>query len=52
MRHLLFLRQATLGVNAIEGERNIVQVTSKDFQVVCFIRLNRAVIYSLLFAVF
>jgi len=32
MRHLLFLRQATLGVNAIEGERNIVQVTSKDFE--------------------
>lgn len=32
MRHLLFLRQATLGVNAIEGERNIIQVTSKDYE--------------------
>ena len=34
LRHLLFLKQATLGVNAIEGERNIVEVTSKDYEVV------------------
>jgi len=32
LRHLLFLRQATLGVNAIKGERNIVEVTSKDYE--------------------
>jgi len=47
MRHLLFLRQATLGVNAIEGERNIVQVTAKDFQgktvsqILCSLTLGR-----------
>ena len=34
LRHLLFLKQATLGVNAIKGERNIVEVTSKDYEVV------------------
>ena len=33
LRHILFLKQATLGVNAIQGERNIVEVTSKDYEV-------------------
>merc|ERR1712142_1460996 len=32
LRHILFLKQATLGVNAIQGERNIVEVTSKDYE--------------------
>jgi len=47
LRHLLFLKQATLGVNAIPGERNIVQVTSKDYegnvvrQVLCSLTLGQ-----------
>jgi len=47
LRHLLFLKQATLGVNAIPGERNIVQITSKDYegnvvrQVLCSLTLGQ-----------
>ena len=40
LRHLLFLKQATLGVNAIPGERNIVQVTSKDYEVSSLVPAN------------